>query len=113
MPAILSGHFQAVSACAFHPDGRHLVSASEDATLRLWDSATAAAVRVLHGDTQVINDYAISPDSHYILSTSGGNEIQQMEPDKNNPLRLWNLETGECEHIFVFPEELKDRVCTC
>jgi len=107
------GHSKAVTACAFHPDGWHILSASEDTMLRLWDSQTGTTIQVFRGHTQPINACAISPDGRYVLSASGGDEMQQTHSDNDNSLRLWNSQTGECEHVFVFPEELKDRICTC
>lgn len=107
------GHSKTVTACAFSPDSRYILSASEDATLRLWDRDTTRTIHILRGHGQTVNACAFSPDGCYILSASGGNERQQGRTDTDNSLRWWNVKTGECEHIFVFPEELKDRICTC
>jgi WD40 repeat protein len=41
---ILRGHSNNVCALAFSPDGTHLVSGSQDHTIRLWDVAKGAAI---------------------------------------------------------------------
>lgn len=40
----LEGHTAYVRACAVTPDGRHVVSASDDNTLKVWDLASGRAV---------------------------------------------------------------------
>lgn len=39
-----SDHAEYVSALAFSPDGRQLLSGSEDGTLQMWDADTGTAV---------------------------------------------------------------------
>ena len=45
--ATLAGHTSHVTACAVTPDGRHVVSASSDKTLKVWDLTTHTC-RITH-----------------------------------------------------------------
>ncbi|MDS4014332.1 MAG: hypothetical protein RKP46_08240, partial [Candidatus Accumulibacter sp.] len=73
-----------VTSVAFSPDGRRIVSGSDDNTLRLWDAATGAAIgEPLRGHTERVASVAFSPDGRRIVSGSG---------DKT--LRLWDAATG-------------------
>ena len=46
-----SGHAGRASACAFSPDGRRIVSASWDQTLKLWTRRTGQEISILEGHT--------------------------------------------------------------
>ena len=62
------------------PDGRTVLSGSQDDTLILWDLKSGEAIQALRGHGGAITSIAISPDGRHALSGS-----------VNMPLRLWDL----------------------
>ncbi len=85
-----AGHTKTVKSVAFHPDGKSVLSGSEDSTLRLWDIETGKEVRRFTGHTESVNSVAVSPDGRFALSGSS---------DKS--LRLWDIETGKELRRFI------------
>jgi WD40 repeat protein len=65
-------HRQAVNQVAFSPDGRHILTSSEDRTAVLWDSTTGrrAAPPLRHFDG--IHQVAFDPSGSMILTVSAG-----------------------------------------
>lgn len=45
---VLRGHEGAVTACAWSPDSRFILSASADGTLRRWDAASGKEIAAIH-----------------------------------------------------------------
>lgn len=78
-----AGHTERVAAVAFSPDGKYALTASDDTTLRLWDTQTGAEVRRFTGHAGPIYGIAYSHDGKYALSTSGDGTV-----------RLWDIHTG-------------------
>jgi WD40 repeat protein/tetratricopeptide (TPR) repeat protein len=83
LKAVLS-HPSPVDAAAFSPDGKMIVTGSDDRTARLWDVATARQIgQPLRHEGEVMS-VAFSPDGKTILTGS-----------QDKTARLWNAATGE------------------
>ena len=73
-----------VNSARFSPDGRRLVSASDDGTLKVWDPATGQCVLSIPSQTGAVHGAKYSPDGRSIASAGFDGRI-----------RLWNAETGQ------------------
>lgn len=80
-----------VNDLAVSRDGRYLVSAGWDGTVRVWEMATFKMVRKLESPktptgrvaTRIYNTCAISPDSRYVAAGGFGHQVD-----------VWELSTG-------------------
>ena len=69
----LYGHRGPVRSVAFSPDGRFILTASDDRTARVWDVKTGREVSVLRGHRKGLLSAAFSPDgSHMVTSGDDG-----------------------------------------
>ena len=90
----LEGHSDRVSAIAFAPDGKRLVSSSKDRTIRVWDAISGQALAVLTGHTLSIETVVFAPDSRHLAS--GGTD---------GNVCLWDIESGEVQATLEGHEE--------
>jgi WD40 repeat protein len=63
-------HWNNARRVAFHPDGKRLVSAADDGTVRIWDLATGQLVHSLKHQHAGVTGVAYSPNGQRLL-TSG------------------------------------------
>src|SRR5262249_53749355 len=71
---LLKGHSRDVWGATFSPDGRSILSYSDDFTARLWDVATGEG-RALSGHQSTVWDAVFSPDGTRIATASGDREV--------------------------------------
>ena len=79
----LEGHTSWVQSVAYSPDARHIISGSDDRTIRIWDTETGTAVgNPLKGHTGWVLSVVYSPDGRYIISSC------------DTTVRIWDAVTG-------------------
>src|SRR6266571_4217113 len=82
-----SGHSDSVMSVAFSLDGQHIVSDSDDRTIRVWKAITGETVAgPISGHSSSVPSVAFSPDGQHIVSGSDDQAI-----------RVWNAMIGETE----------------
>ncbi|MFP6764472.1 MAG: c-type cytochrome domain-containing protein [Planctomycetaceae bacterium] len=75
----LSGHTAAVTGVAFSADGKHVVSGSEDKTVRVWSIETGETIRQITTPA-VVTDVLLRIDGMQIVSAHADNKV-----------RVWSL----------------------
>ncbi|CAF4475210.1 unnamed protein product [Rotaria magnacalcarata] len=81
----LRGHRDTVTHVVFHPTFDVIASASEDATIKIWDYESGEHERTLKGHTAPVQDIAFDHTGKWLLSCSADMSI-----------RLWDFQTYQC-----------------
>ncbi len=77
-------HEEFVCCAIFSPDGTQIVTASDDATVKFWDTNSGELIRTLEGHKGWVNNIQFSEDGRLFVTASS-----------DNSARIWDLETGE------------------
>lgn len=98
--ATLEGHADIVNSVAITPDGKRILSGSNDESVRVWDADSGRELVKLDDHTDVIWSMNALKDNVRALSSSG-----------DGTLRLWDLDSGKCLTIFRYEVESRDDGC--
>lgn len=84
------GQVSAINSAKFSPNGRRIVIASDDATVKIWDIQTGSVVHSLEGHSGPISTAIYSPDGKMILSSG---KVDKMA-------KIWSATTGKLIHTL-------------
>jgi WD40 repeat protein len=80
-PVFRLGHASTIQSVSVSPDGRRLATASDDRTLRIWDTTSGAEIRILEHDASV-RAVAFLSNAELVTGTSNGDLI------------VWDIQAG-------------------
>jgi WD40 repeat protein len=93
--ALLAGHADRVTALAYAPDGKSLVSASADKTLKLWDVASGQLKFTLTNHLGLVTSVSYAPDGKSVASGSFDHSI-----------KIWDTATGQERNNLLGHEDV-------
>lgn len=104
----LKGHTNTVNSLAFAPAGNYLASASNDLSIKIWDFSTYDCIRTLRGHDHSISAVMFIPaqniipsgDDNVNMDVVAANTKQLLSASRDYTVKLWDMETGFCDHTF-------------
>jgi len=93
-------HGNEVTSVQFSPDGKFVLSGSEDKTVALRDVRTGQQLLRLRGHKMGVTSVAFSPDGRMITSGSGSILSKMAKAPADYSVKLWDIESGSCLRTF-------------
>ncbi|EDM00501.1 similar to cis-Golgi matrix protein GM130 (predicted), isoform CRA_a [Rattus norvegicus] len=82
-------HHGEVNCSAFSPDGRNLITASDDGCVYVWGTKSGRLLWRLAGHKGPVKSCRFSPDGRLVASSSCDHTI-----------RLWDVAKAKCLHVL-------------
>lgn len=85
----INGHSGSIMDVVFSPDGLYFATASDDATINIWDVASQQVMTTLFGHETTVRSLAFSPDGQTLVSASDDMTV-----------KLWDINNGQVITTF-------------
>lgn len=81
---VRQGHKESINMVKYSPTGKHIYSASEDKTIKMWDVATGIDINTFNAHDAGVNTISLSKDGSTLVSG-----------DKSGKIIIWDALTGK------------------
>ena len=96
-PALVlqAGHTSTINSVVYSADGKTVLTASDDQTMKLWDARSGRVIRVFTGHTKGVDRALFSPDGKSVFSA--GSDVT---------VKMWDVATGRVVRTFATGEHV-------
>jgi WD40 repeat protein len=88
------GHSHYVNSAVYSPDGKKILSASSDGTIKVWDVVSGTCLRTYQGHESFVTSAVFNPDGQRFISASGDKIIKE-----------WDVSNGICLRVYKGHED--------
>jgi len=96
------GHTDGINSVCFSPDGRYVLSGSDDKTIKLWDIQNGNEIITFKGHTSQVRSVCFSPDGKNVLSGSWDGTLKLW--DIQNVKEIKSIEAGWINSVCYTPD---------
>uniref|UniRef100_A0A0A9ZJ51 Uncharacterized protein n=1 Tax=Lygus hesperus TaxID=30085 RepID=A0A0A9ZJ51_LYGHE len=96
-------HFSTVRSVQFSPDSEHILTASDDKSLKLWKTVKRKFVTSLSGHTNWVRFATYSPKGNLVASCSDDKTIRIWDPRNSKQVHRFNEVRGVPRHVRFHP----------
>lgn len=89
----LKGHTDWIYSVQFSPDGKSLITASRDKTVKVWDLSAKKESATLKDNPTNVKTAVFSPDGKWAVSTTGA--WDKKEKKWEGEIRFWDVKAGK------------------
>ncbi len=100
----LRAHTEVINSVTFSPDGKFLVSGSNDDTIKVWSVPEGKLLHTLKEHSNNIASVAISADGKLLASGSGDETIRIWSLPEMRPIKIFEGQKSSFQSVAISPD---------